>query len=291
MILVTGARGTVGHAVLDGLLAAGVPADRLRASGRDPSVLDVPAGVATVAADLADPSTLPAAFDGVEQAFLYASGDGSVVAEAARAAGVGHIVLLSSLSVLDDDPEDRIGAMHRGAEAPWRESGVTATFLRPGAFAANTLDWADGVRAGRVELPLPDSHVTPIHEADIADVAVAALTGGAVRGTAPSLTGPESLSFREQVGGDRRRGRARGRGGRAVRRRVPRAAWAGSPRPGSPTPCCVSGRRATASPSRCDDVAPLLGTPGRSFATVGPRPPRRVRLSRATRPGAACATR
>jgi uncharacterized protein YbjT (DUF2867 family) len=199
MILVTGARGRVGHAVLDGLLAAGVPADRLRASGRDPSVLDVPAGVATVAADLADPSTLPAAFDGVEQAFLYASGDGSVVAEAARAAGVGHVVLLSSLSVLDDDPEDRIGAMHRGAEAPWKDSEVTATFLRPGAFAANTLDWADGVRAGLVELPYPDSHVTPIHEADIADVAVAALTETGHCGATYELTGPRAITFEQAV--------------------------------------------------------------------------------------------
>ncbi|GAA4765131.1 NAD(P)H-binding protein [Actinomycetospora chibensis] len=266
MILVTGARGHVGRAVLDGLLAAGVPADRLRASGRDPSVLGVPAGIITVAADLADPSTLPAAFDGVEQAFLYASGDGSLVAEAARAAGVAHVVLLSSLSVLDDDPEDRIGAMHRGAEAPWHDAGVTATFLRPGAFATNTLDWADGVRAGLVELPCPDSHVTPIHEADIADVAVAALTGGAVRGTAPSLTGPESLSFREQVGVIAaevgREVEVAGLSADDYRERMGRFAppwvadtllrlWSAS-----------DGR-----PQPVDDVAPLLGAPGRSFAT------------------------
>jgi uncharacterized protein YbjT (DUF2867 family) len=76
---------------------------------------------------------------------------------------------------------------------------VEATFLWPGAFATNTLDWADGVRAGLVELPRPDSHVTPIHEDDIADVAVSALTGGSARGTARPLSGPESLSFRDQV--------------------------------------------------------------------------------------------
>jgi uncharacterized protein YbjT (DUF2867 family) len=265
MILVTGARGRVGRAVLDALLAAGVPADRLRASGRDASTLDAPAGVATVGADLADPSTLPAAFEGVEQAFLYASGDGSTVADAARAAGVGHLVLLSSLSTLDDDPEDRIGAMHRAAEAPWHGADLDATFLRPGAFATNTLDWADGVRAGLVELPYPDSHVTPIHEADIADVAVAALTGGDVRGTAPSLTGPESLSFREQVGVIAaevgREVEVRALSEDEYRERMGRFAppwvadtllrlWAASD--GKPQPV--------------DDVAPLLGRPGRTFA-------------------------
>jgi uncharacterized protein YbjT (DUF2867 family) len=96
-------------------------------------------------------------------------------------------VLLSSASALDDDPADLIGAMHRRAEDPLREADLAATLLRPGAFAGNTLDWAGGVRAGRVELPYPDIHVTPIHEDDIADVAVAALTGGDVRSGAPKL--------------------------------------------------------------------------------------------------------
>jgi uncharacterized protein YbjT (DUF2867 family) len=198
MILVTGARGRVGRAVLDGLLAAGVPAAELRASGRDPSLLDLPAGVAGVALDLGDPASLAAAFAGVDQVFLYAHG-GQEVADAAVTAGVTHVVLLSSLSVHDDDPADRIGALHRAAEQVVTDAGLTATLLRPGAFAANTLDWADEVRAGAVGVPFPDSHVTPIHEHDIADVAVDALTGGATRGTAPDLTGPESLTFRDQV--------------------------------------------------------------------------------------------
>jgi uncharacterized protein YbjT (DUF2867 family) len=198
MILVTGARGRVGRAVLDALLTAGVPAGELRASGRDPALLDLPDGVTGVALDLADPASVAAACDGVDQAFLYPRG-GPAVADAAVAAGVGHAVLLSSLSVLDDDPHDHIGAMHRAAEQHLLDADLTVTLLRPGAFATNTLDWADGVRAGTVELPYPDSHVTPIHEDDIADVAVDALTGGPTRGTAPSLTGPASLSFREQV--------------------------------------------------------------------------------------------
>ena len=65
-ILVTGARGHVGRAVLDALVAAG---QDVRASSRDATTLDVPA--ATVSADLEDASTLDAALDGVSSVFLY----------------------------------------------------------------------------------------------------------------------------------------------------------------------------------------------------------------------------
>ncbi|MFP3465607.1 hypothetical protein [Leifsonia sp. SIMBA_070] len=48
-------------------------------------------------------------------------------------------------------------------------------------------------------LPYPDAVQAPIHEADIADVAVAALTGDTLLNAKPVLTGPERLSLREQV--------------------------------------------------------------------------------------------
>lgn len=195
-ILVTGARGRVGRAVLDALLAADVT--DLRASRRA-GPLEVPAGVETVVADLEDPATLGPTLDGVEQAFLYATPDGvAAFVDTARTAGVEHVVLLSSAAVSEDDG-DWIAERHRAAEKPLVESGLTATLLRPGAFASNTVQWAGGIRAGTVELPYPDSHVTPIHEADIADVAVSAFTHGAARGEALPLSGPESLTFREQV--------------------------------------------------------------------------------------------
>jgi uncharacterized protein YbjT (DUF2867 family) len=265
VIVVTGARGTVGRGVLDGLLAAGVPAGELRGTGRDPSLLDLPAGVTPVALDLADPTSLATAFDGAEQVFLYAHG-GAPVVDAAVAVGVEHAVLLSSAAALDDDPADRIGAAHRDAEQHLLDADLTATLLRPGAFAANTLDWADDIRAGVVELPYPDSHVTPIHEDDIADVAVAALTGGAVRGTAPSLSGPASLSFREQaailateVGREvevvaltPEAFRERLRGGRAPAWVADTLLHLWAATDGVPQPV--------------DDVAPLLGKPGRTFA-------------------------
>src|ERR1700678_2587060 len=65
-VLVTGARGDVGAAVLAGLLAAGEP---VRASSRAPRPGEFPDGVEVARADLA---SWPAALAGVRKVFLYA---------------------------------------------------------------------------------------------------------------------------------------------------------------------------------------------------------------------------
>lgn len=200
-ILVTGARGSVGRGVLDALLAAGLPPAQLRGAGRDPSRLAVPEGVGAVTLDLDDPATHDAALDGVEQVFCYAAEDLGPFADAARRAGVEHVVLLSSLSVEEDGAEsDGIARHHLEAERVLRGAGLTTTAVRPGAFDTNALQWAREVRAdGVVTLPYPRATTAPIHEADIADVAAAALLDAAHRGADLPLSGPESMSFADQV--------------------------------------------------------------------------------------------
>lgn len=202
-VLVTGARGAVGRGVLDGLLAAGTPAAAIRAAGRDPSRLAVPAGVATVALDLGDSATWASALDGVDEVFCYATGDLAAFAAAARDAGISHVVLLSSAAVSETGAEqDALAGAHADAERALRGAGLTTTALRPGAFCGNTAQWAREIRAeGVVGLPYPHATTAPIHEGDIAAVAVALLTGAAAgeRGADLPLTGPESLSFAEQV--------------------------------------------------------------------------------------------
>jgi uncharacterized protein YbjT (DUF2867 family) len=198
LILVTGARGAVGSGVVAGLRAAGVP---VRAAGRDPEKLDLPDDVARVRLDLADPSSFVAALDGVRAVFSYVTGDLEAFGSAAARAGVEHAVLLSSESVLME-PEPvpgGIAAHHADAETALRGAGLPTTALRPGAFDGNTYQWWSGIRAGLVELPYPHASSAPIDERDIADVAVAALLG-APADESPHLTGPESLTFAEQVG-------------------------------------------------------------------------------------------
>ncbi|MGW0121612.1 NAD(P)H-binding protein [Streptomyces sp. NPDC003327] len=202
-VLVTGSRGRVATTLLDLLSAAGI---KTAAGSRNPADLSPPDGVDTVRCDLSDPASFDAALSGVDSVFLYAEAShAETFAERARAAGVGHVVLLSSSSVLAPDAaENPIAASHLAAEralaAAAAAGAFEATHLQPGAFATNALAWAWALRSGRpLELPYPGSYGDPIHERDVAEAAFAVLTEPRLRGSSYLLTGPESLTFTEQL--------------------------------------------------------------------------------------------
>ncbi|MEU8524331.1 MULTISPECIES: NAD(P)H-binding protein [Streptomyces] len=199
--LVTGARGKVGQGLVARLHAAG---HTVRAASAAPAELTVPEGVETVALALGSPDddALHTALRGVRQVFLYPDPAGiHTLIKAAEAAGVEHVVLLSSSSVLGPDAENDPLASHSlEVERALADSGLTCTFLRPDAFASNSLGWAYVVGGSLpVQLAYPDAHIAPIHPEDIADIAFEALTGEALTGRRITLTGPESLTFREQL--------------------------------------------------------------------------------------------
>jgi uncharacterized protein YbjT (DUF2867 family) len=80
-------------------------------------------------------------------------------------------------------------------------SGLEWTFLRPGMFATNALRWwAPQIRADAiVRWPYLSAPTAPIHERDIAAVAVRVLRENYPAGGEYVLTGPESLSQCEQI--------------------------------------------------------------------------------------------
>ncbi|MCP3822108.1 hypothetical protein NLX86_29675 [Streptomyces sp. A3M-1-3] len=98
-----------------------------------------------------------------------------------------------------------IAPSHLAVEEALRAASpaVEVTILRPRAFAGNAQQWSWSVRAtGAVNLPYPGSHCDAIHETDLAEAALAVLTapaGAAVRGRRHLLTGPESITFAEQI--------------------------------------------------------------------------------------------
>jgi uncharacterized protein YbjT (DUF2867 family) len=193
MILVTGATGAVGRPLVHELLRAG---HKVRALTRNPATADLPAE-----AELARTEDLP--MEDVTSIFVnpavFWNGLEDLLAKVADH-HVNRIVLLSSLAAAYDDPANLIGAHHLALEAQIESSAPEWTFLRPGAFASNTFQWADQIRAeSTVRGPYANAHTAPIDERDIAAVAAAALTTDTLVGAKPLLTGPESLTNADQA--------------------------------------------------------------------------------------------
>jgi len=94
-----------------------------------------------------------------------------------------------------------MASMHKNMERLICESGLASTFVRPGMFAANALGWwAARIREHDViRWPYGDAATAPIDEHDIAAVAVHALFDDSPGSAEYMITGPQSLTQREQV--------------------------------------------------------------------------------------------
>jgi uncharacterized protein YbjT (DUF2867 family) len=198
-VLVIGATGNVGRHVVAGLLEHGT---RVRALVRRPLTAGLPADVSVTKGDLEHPETVGTAAEGTDAAFLLwpkfsAAGASEVITE--LAGQVSQVVYLSAARLQHDDEGVTEGVWSE-VEALIEASGVDWTFMRAGGFAANTLDWADQIRAGNtVRIPYPEAARSLVHERDIADVAVRALVEPGLVGRAFAVTGPEVLTQLEQI--------------------------------------------------------------------------------------------
>ncbi|MBS2535099.1 NAD(P)H-binding protein [Catenulispora sp. NF23] len=208
-VLVTGARGNIGSRVVTGLHAAG---RQVRATARDLATLSVPEGVQTARLDLTEddvaadnPTAFAEALKDVDTVFLYATRTTAApFLKAAHAAGVRHIVFLSSPASYEAaEFRGPIGRIHRAAEQDLAASGLDHTILYPSWLATNARrDWGAAIRARKpVELPYPAAQCVPIHPDDVAEVAVDLLLpdNATHRGRMQVLTGPASMRLDEAV--------------------------------------------------------------------------------------------
>jgi uncharacterized protein YbjT (DUF2867 family) len=200
MILITGATGRIGSAIVQQLSTSGV---HLRALVHSPekAVSIAGPGVEIVGGDLALPHSLEAALHGITRALLVSPLDprqmelqGNFI-EAAKRAGPVHIVKISGLGTALDSPV-RSGRWHAQIEAHLEASGLPFTHLRPLFFMQNILRFAQAIaQTGEFSAALGEGKVAMVDVRDIAAVAVAALTMDGHTGKAYTITGPEALSY------------------------------------------------------------------------------------------------
>ncbi len=192
-VLVTGATGNVGRPLVEQLLAAG---HRVRALTRTPATANLPRGAEVVSGDLADVGSLAGVFTGVDAAHLITVNGsdhselatGREIVDLAGGAGVRRVTVLAG----GPEPSE--------LETAVRASDLAWTRLSPVEFMANALEWAESVRTeGVVREAFPEMRSAMVHEADIAAVAVVALTGDDPGRRDHWITGPQALTPADKV--------------------------------------------------------------------------------------------
>ncbi len=213
-ILVTGATGYIASRLIPRLLKAGY---RVRCLARNPARL---AGrywypkVQVIPGDVTQPSTLPAAMQGVSAAFylIHSMSAGHNYdrldlqsarnfAQAAKVAGVQHIIYLGGLA----DPNETGLARHLKSRIEsgdaLREAGVPVTEFRAGVIVGPGSVSFEMIRFIAEQFPLmigPNwlrHHSQPIATHNVLDFLVAALTTLEARGQVVELGGQEIYTY------------------------------------------------------------------------------------------------
>jgi uncharacterized protein YbjT (DUF2867 family) len=200
MILVTGATGTVGSALVAALSAAGHPVRALVQAGEA-----VPADwadrVEVVVGDLGDRSSLDKAITGIDAIYLLVPADPqmaryerNVIAVAADSVISPRVVLHAAAGVDSKPTGVRFLAAHAKGLADLRLSGLSWTVLAPNGFLQNVIGMAAMLRDGVLELPAGDAAVSYVDAVDVAAAAAVVLTTDGHDGVSYTLTGPEPLT-------------------------------------------------------------------------------------------------
>ena len=201
MILVTGASGNAGGAVLKEVLKTNRPVKGLYRSPADAAKASVEVGA--VIADFADRGSLGRALEGVEAVYLVCSPvrelvelEGNMV-DACQAAGVRHVVLNSAVGA--GDYRKSFPSWHRRVEDKLSASGLDYTIVRPNSFMQNILTYyASSIRTeGAFYAAMGNARTSFIDVRDVAAVAARTLTSPGHAGKTYELNGPEALTYGE----------------------------------------------------------------------------------------------
>lgn len=204
-IVVTGATGHLGRLVVEHLLADGVPAEQVVATGRRTERLADLAerGVRVAAVDYDSPETLTAALEGADVVLLVSGSDVGrrvpqhrAVVDAAVAAGARRLVYTSAPHA--DATPLVLAPEHKATEEIIRASGLTFTLLRNGWYTENYLgDVQQARESGEIVAAAGDGRVASAPRDDFAAAAAVVLRTEGHDDAVYELAGDVAWSFDE----------------------------------------------------------------------------------------------
>jgi uncharacterized protein YbjT (DUF2867 family) len=197
-ILVTGATGTIGRDVLNELAKRGAA---VRAGVRDQEKAKAMFGASMVLRpfDFENSQACRDSLKGVTKVLVLPPLMPNRVetinafVDAAREAGVEHIVKISAINV-DAHPSYTFGKWHAAEEQHIRNSGLGFTFLRPNSLMQNFINYFPPCE-GVICLPWGKGEASFVDARDVARAAVEVLTKEGHEGKTYTLTGPSALGI------------------------------------------------------------------------------------------------
>ncbi|MEO6889991.1 MAG: NAD(P)H-binding protein [Ktedonobacteraceae bacterium] len=203
MIIVTGANGKLGRAIVEHLLEL-VPAEQIGVSVQDTEKAQdlEKRGVRVRRGDFDDAASLAHAFEGASQVLIVSASRTGELAirlnrtavDTAKAAGAQRILYTSHMGSNPASPFPPMPT-HAAIEVALQESGVAFTALRNGFYASSAAMFlGNAVETGEAIAP-EDGPVAWTAHADLARAAAITLTRGGLDGITPALTGSEALDL------------------------------------------------------------------------------------------------
>ena len=210
-LLVTGASGHLGRAVIDHLLDTQkvVPASIIATSRNPENLADLAArGVIVRAANFDDPASLEKAFAGADRVLIISTSDLDIRSDrrlrqhlaavaAAKAAGVSHLLYTSMPNPEPGSPVLFAGD-HYSTEQAIEASGIPYTIFRNGWYQENLfMALPHAIAAGKWYTSAGDGRIAHGARDDMAAAIAASLASGTKESRIHTLTGPEAYTIGE----------------------------------------------------------------------------------------------
>lgn len=203
-ILVTGATGMAGSAIIREFVNNQHPVKALVRNKEKAIGFAAFPTVEVVEGDMTKAETLSEAFEGVDKILMISSSTPDMVEtqsqfiDAAKKAGIKHIIKFSGLSAADVNSTFLFADLHAKAERYLENSGMAWTHLRPSQFMTEYLREVPTILAHKaLFLPLQDAKLTPVDLKDVAKATFVLLTTEGHEGKIYAISGPEALTMQQ----------------------------------------------------------------------------------------------